>query len=124
MAKINLTSVHELINNIKTELFYEDDVTLKLFNTKNEFLLELESGFYIQKEPTSNLATGAEYFECSIVDNQEDEINLDKILDMTQRVEFGNDKYSKLTHFRPRGLTRRWIVRLTSFGTKTPIAKT
>ncbi len=112
-----LTDVFARINNIKKYLFFEEGTTLKFIAKGNELLLEVEENFYIQKDSTSNLAIGEEYFEGNICD-LDDEIDLEEIIKFTDRVEVGENKYKISQVFRPRGLIKRWNLRLTSYGKK------
>lgn len=124
MAILELTSVFENLNSIKHRIYYDDDVTLK-FIRKNDVLLELDRGWFMQTAPTSSIAdksinagTGfEEYFECSV--SLEDEgIDLATIIELTTVVEIGEDKYSIKQYTKPRISTKKWNLRLTTFGKK------
>jgi hypothetical protein len=111
---IKLTKVFEKINKIKTGLFYEEGVTAK-FMRGNEVLLTLteEDGFFISKNPTSNLAIGAEYFEMSVANTEKE---LEDALLQGSIVEFQGEKFEVASFFRPRGLTEKWEIRLQTIG--------
>ena len=119
---LNLTSVFNVINDIKRNLFFEEDITFK-FMRQNTLILELSSGWFIQKEPTSSIADKAlsstkgfeEYFECSIAIDDED-IDLDAVIAASTSAIVGEDKYAIKASVRPRPATKKWNLRLTTFG--------
>lgn len=111
---IDLTKVYGNINTIKRDLFYDRELVLKFMNL-NDVLLPVERGFYFRKNPTSNLAIGAEYWECAIADDQDD-LDLENIIPLTTHIVLGTEKFKISQYFRPRGLTKQWKFRLESIG--------
>ena len=119
---LNLTSVFNIVNNVKRNLFFESDITMK-FMRQNSVLLELETGWFMQKEPTSSIADKAlsstkgfeEFFECSVAVD-DDSIDLDVVMLATTSVVVGEDKYALKAYVRPRPATKKWNLRLTTFG--------
>lgn len=113
---INLTKVKAKVNNIKHKLFYEDSISGKIvakFYQGNSLELTLEDGFYVSKNPTTNLAIGSEYFEMSVT-NPDD--RLESTLLYANRVVVGNEEYEIKQFFRPRALTQEWLLRLQPLG--------
>ena len=116
-----LTNVFQNINNIKRNLFYNDQ-TLK-FMKQNTLLLELEEGFFIQKEPTSSISDKAlssgtgkeEFFECSVALDDEN-IDLVQIIKLSTEVLVGNKKFKISGYVKPRAATQKWNLRLTTVG--------
>jgi hypothetical protein len=88
---LDLTNVKGLVNNVKRRLFFEEGVTLKLinFNGKTNVLLELEDGWYLDKNPDRDAASPTFYL-LSIADL---EGNLTEILQMVTTVKIGNLEY-------------------------------
>lgn len=124
MAILELTGLFENLNNIKHRLYYDEDVTLK-FIRKNDVLLELDRGWFMQTAPTSSIADKSissgvgfeEYFECSVSIEDED-IDLATIIELTTVVEIGEEKYAIKQYAKPRISTKKWNLRLTTFGKK------
>lgn len=114
---INLTNVKHNLNNIKRNLFFEKNAVITFYDV-NTPLGSLDSGWYCQKWTTSNLAIGAEYFELSVADLQSDSVNLEKIIPRASQVEFLGERYKIAQYFRPRGLTKEWLIRLQSYQEK------
>lgn len=112
---LDLTGVFGNINNIKSNLFYGEDITettIKFLNV-SDVLLEVTENWYMKKNPTSNLAIGEEYWEASISDP---DIDLSDILPLTTAVVVGTERYKITQYFRPRGATKKWKLRLESIG--------
>lgn len=124
MALLELTSVYENINNIKRNLFFDETLTLK-FKRQNTTLLEIETGWYVQKEPTSSIndkvlgspAGYEEFFECSIAIDDED-LDLESIIKLSDSVEIGNEKFVTKQYIKPRAATKKWNLRLVTLGKK------
>lgn len=118
MSGLNLTSVKARVNGIKKNLFYGDSApSVKLVNL-NEVLLEVTKDcWWMPPDLVSNIATGSEYFDFFIAD-ADDEFNLPSILPITTVVEVNGERYKKVQHFGPRGLTKQWNLRLESTGEK------
>lgn len=110
MAIINLTNVFDIINNVKTNLFYEDDFVMKFYNA-NTLILQIDSGFYISKDPEMDVTSPTyqegykEFYSCTIAD-VEDTNDLTPIIKKTTHVIVGNDtvsdKYTVEQYIRPR----------------------
>lgn len=112
---LNLTKVRHRINNIKRKLYYGTDVSSLKFLNVNDVLLELPEGWHMPIRPTSGLVDGAEYWELSIAD-LDDEINLDELIPLTTQVEVNGERYTISPYRRPRGVTRSFKLRLQSTG--------
>lgn len=111
---IDLTSVYKKVNDVKRNLFYAENTTLKLFEL-GKVILELTDGWYIRKNPSTNLALGAEYFECSIASTDES-IDLELYIPRASKVVVGKDQFTIAQYFRPREVTKQWRLRLESSG--------
>lgn len=117
---LDLTNVFANINNIKRSLFYPEGTTMKLVRM-NQILLELTDDWYMQKDATSSLGDkanlGEEFFEATISD-VDDTVDIDKIISIAEWVEINGDKYKISKYFRPRGVTKKILLRLTTFNKK------
>lgn len=65
--------------------------------------------------PTSNLATGAEYFELYIADAP-DSVDLNVAIPDSTTVEIGGERYRIMQYFRPRIATKQWYLRVETTG--------
>lgn len=111
----NLTKVRARLNNIKKKIHYDKSVqVLKLYNV-NDLVLELKSDWFMGTFPTSNLATGSEYFELYIADAP-DTVSLEEILPDVTTVGIGGEKYRIMQYFRPRVSTKQWYLRVETTG--------
>ncbi len=113
---LNLTKVYEKVNNVKRNLFYKEG-TFATFMLNSKILLEVENGFHIRRNPSSNLTLGIEYFEGSI-STTDSTIDLEKIIPISNIVVFGNNKYALTQYTRPRDETLLWKLRLESWSKK------
>lgn len=128
MAELNLTDIYSRVNDIKRNLFYGDGSVLKFMRGTTELLI-LEDSFYLDKNPTSviteRILNGpkgfSEFFECSIAD-LDDDIDLETIIKASTNIEISDstnsEKFAIGQYFRPRGLTKKWVLRLISEGKK------
>ena len=114
---INLTHVKFQHNNIKRNLFFQRGMTLVLLNI-NEVLAELTDGWYVSKNPEADLNIGGEWFFASISDTPRDDIDLREVIGNTNRVRFGSETYKAAQVFRPRQLTKEYLLRLEPQGTE------
>ena len=114
---LNLTKLHERMNNLKRKLYYSPDITIKFFSI-NKLLLEVTpeiGGWFIRTATTTNLSLGVEYFEASIALSRDD-VDLEKIIPNTDNILVGLDKYILAQYFRPRAQSKLWRLRLESSG--------
>lgn len=107
MALINLTNVKITLNDVKRNLFLEDNLTIKFLNI-SKVLLELESGWYIDKNPERDSAS-PEFFKISIA---AEDLELDKVIPLTTSIKIGTDEYGSFQYDRPRGATKEWILKV------------
>ena len=116
MAVIDLTEIKARVNDVKTNIFYGDEESLKIYQGNN-LLLELFEGFYIRPRPTTNLAIGAEYIDGSISNpGLDDSINLNAILNIATEFELRGVRYKITSYERPRSETQEWKFRLETTG--------
>lgn len=122
---LDLTTVFENLNDIKRNLFYNEGLTLRFMN-RNTLLLEIDHGWYMQKDPSSSIADKAfsggsvgteEFFECSIALDDED-INLETIISLSTSIEIGEEKFVAKGYVKPRQATKKWNLRLVTLGKK------
>lgn len=112
---IDLTKVRARLNNIKKKLYYDESIkTLRLYNI-NDLLIEIDSDWFMGTFPTSNIATGAEYFELYIAD-VDDSINLGELIAEATTVEINGERYRIMQYFRPRISTKQWYIRVETTG--------
>ncbi|CAN5183334.1 hypothetical protein BH09PAT1_BH09PAT1_8870 [soil metagenome] len=112
---VNLTKVRARINNIKKKIYYDKSIqNLKLYNV-NDLVLELSTDWFMGTFPTSNLATGAEYFELYIADAP-DNIDLNEIIPDVTTVEVDGERYRIMQYFKPRIATKQWYLRVETTG--------
>ncbi len=105
MAIINLTDVKSTINDVKRNLFLEDDLTLKFINVST-VLLEVSEGWYLDKNPQRELSS-PEFYQISVVAE-----GLDKIIPKTISVKVGQVEYSVFEYSRPRDVTQEWLLKV------------
>jgi hypothetical protein len=112
---VNLTKVRARINNIKKKIYYDKSIqTLRLYNV-NDLVLELSKDWFMGTFPTSNLATGAEYFELYIADAP-DNVSLEQAIPEATTVEVNGERYRIIQYFRPRIATKQWYLRVETTG--------
>ena len=113
---LDLTKVRRRLNNVKRNLYYGEDVTLRFYDV-NTLVLELEENWFMSVGATSNLAIGAEYFELAVAESDDDDdIKLEDIIPMASAIEIAGERYKIVQYERPRALTRQWSLRLESTG--------
>jgi len=112
---INLTNVYGRLNNVRRNLFYDPELTLRLYDI-NRLLLEIDTDWYLRLDATTSaFAVGAEYHELFIADTDE-ERPLRDIIPVASAAEINGERY-KISHYeRPRGITQLWTLRLESTG--------
>lgn len=108
MAILNLTDVKQQINDVKRNLFFEDGLTVKFVNI-SKVLLELENGWYLDKNPQRELGS-PEFYQLSITST--DELDLGRIIPLSTSIKIGDVEYTASEYTRPRELTNEWIVKL------------
>ena len=113
---IDLTEVKANINNIKNDLFFEDEGNnFCEFIVDNKVALRLEAGdgWYMPKRPTTNLALGAEYFEFSVISSS---ANLGEIVPLMSELRIRGVSYSIVGYFIPKEATKEFKIRLKTLG--------
>lgn len=109
MGLIDLTNVKSIVNDLKTNLYLEDDLTVKFVNV-GKILLEITSGWYLDKNPERELGS-PEFHLLSVVDVEES-YNLDKIIPLSTSVKIGSIEYTNNSYSRSTGSTKEWLVKL------------
>lgn len=107
MGLIDLTSVKSVINDVKKNLYLDEGLTIKFLNT-SKVILEIESGWYIDKNPQRELSS-PEFYQISIV---AEDINLDKIIPRTTSIKIGDVEYASFEYTRPRSATQEWLIKV------------
>lgn len=107
MALLDLTNVKSTLNDVKKNLYLDEDLTIKFLNT-SKVILEVSSGWYIDKNPQKELSS-PEFYQISIVDS---DINLDKIIPRTTSIKIGDVEYASFEYTRPRTATKEWLIKV------------
>lgn len=109
MGLIDLTSVIALKNDIKKSLYLEDDLSVKFINV-GKVLLEVSSGWYLDKNPEREL--GSPEFHLLSIADVDDIYSFDKIIPLATSIKIGSTEYTNNSYTRPAGSTKEWLLKL------------